>query len=137
MFYIPQVFKEAATYRSKMKDLCEKTFLRYYADILGLNVFAESQVAYQESIATKVRQLIGKPSLFHFGPDDIHVSLSLNSYPLCLKSESRGEKTTWSIPALLHSALSSIMDLLVVKNRLQSSFLMISARLSLSMPWQP
>lgn len=78
MFYISQVFKEAATYRCKMKDLCEKTFLRYYADMLGINDFVESQVAYQDNIAYKVQQLIGKPSLFHYGPDDIHVSLFLN-----------------------------------------------------------
>jgi hypothetical protein len=73
-FYIPQVFKESSTYRGKMKDLCEKTFLRYYADILGIDEFVESQVTYQDNIAYHVRQLIGKPSLFHFGPDDIHVS---------------------------------------------------------------
>jgi hypothetical protein len=77
--YVPQVFKEASTYRSKMKDFCEKTFLRYYADMLGVNEFVESQVTYQDNIAYHVRQLIGKPSLFHFGPDDIHVSLFLNS----------------------------------------------------------
>jgi hypothetical protein len=62
-----------------MKDFCEKTFLRYYADALGINEFAEGQVAYQDNIAYQVRQLIGKPSLFHFGPDDIHVRLLLNS----------------------------------------------------------
>jgi hypothetical protein len=61
-----------------MKDLCEKMFLRHYADALGVNEFIESQVAYQDNIAYNVRQLIGKPSLFHYGPDDIHVSLSFN-----------------------------------------------------------
>lgn len=76
MFNILQVFKEASTYRSKMKDVCEKMFLRYYGDMLGLNDFIEGQVAYQTNIANNVRELIGKPSLFHYGPDDIHVSLS-------------------------------------------------------------
>jgi hypothetical protein len=57
-----------------MKDLCEKIFLRYYGDALGVNEFIESQVSYQDNIAYNVRQLIGKPSLFHYGPDDIHVS---------------------------------------------------------------
>jgi len=84
IIYIPQVFKEASTYRGKMKDLCEKTFLRYYAEMLGINEFAESQSTYQDNIAYRVRQLIGKPSLFHFGPDDIHVSLLLDSYSRCL-----------------------------------------------------
>lgn len=74
MIYVTQVFKEASTYRGKMKDLCEKTFLRYYADMLGINEFAESQVTYQDNISYNVRQLIGKPSLFHYGPTDIHVS---------------------------------------------------------------
>ena len=63
-----------------MKDLCEKTFFRYYADTLyadtlGADDFVEGQEAYQENIAYNVQQLIGKPSLFHFGPDDVHVSL--------------------------------------------------------------
>ena len=137
MFYIPQVFKEAATYRGKMKDHCEKTFLRYYADMLGLNESIEGQVAYQDNIAYNVRQLIGKPSLFHYGPDDIHVSLFLNSHSRCINYKSREENGTWSTPALLPSASSSIMDLLVEGNRLRSSFLTILGRLSLSMPWQP
>ena len=52
-------------------DLCEKMFLRYYGDMLGVNEFIESQVAYQDNIAYNVRQLIGKPSLFHYGPNNI------------------------------------------------------------------
>jgi hypothetical protein len=83
VIYIGQVFKEAATYRGKMKDLCEKTFLRYYADPLGINEVVESQVTYHDNIAYHVRQLIGKPSLFHYGPTDIHVSCLLNSYCMC------------------------------------------------------
>ena len=57
-----------------MKDLCEKMFLWYYGDMLGVNEFIESQVAYQDNIAYNVRQLIGKPSLFHYGTDNVHVS---------------------------------------------------------------
>src|SRR5882762_5381546 len=106
MFYIRQVFKEAATYRGKMKDLCEKMFLRYYADTLGVNEFAESQVAYQDNIAYNVRQLIGKPSLFHYGPDDMHVSLFLNSHSRCINYKSREENGTWSTLALLPFASS-------------------------------
>jgi hypothetical protein len=66
MFYVLQVFKEASTYRGKMKDICEKMFLRYYGDMLGVNKFIESQVAYQDNIASNVQELIGKPSLFHY-----------------------------------------------------------------------
>ena len=135
MFNILQVFKEASTYRSKMKDVCEKMFLRYYGDMLGLNDFIEGQVAYQTNIANNVQKLIGKPSLFHYGPDDIHVSLSFIAGDRDF--ESRGEKVTWSIRALLRSASSSITDRLVERNHLQSFFLTISARLYLSMPWPP
>ena len=92
MFYISQVFKEAATYRGKMKDICEKTFLRYYADMLGVNEFVESQITYQNNIGYHVGQLIGRPSLFHFGLDDIHVSLLLNSRSRRLNSLNLGEK---------------------------------------------
>ena len=76
MFYILQVFKGTSTYRGKIKDICKKTFLQYYRDMLGVNKFIESQVTYQDNIAYNVWELIGKPSLFYYGPDDIHVSLS-------------------------------------------------------------
>ena len=65
-----------------MKDLCEKTFLRYYADALGVNEYVESQVTYQDNISYNVRQLIGKPSLFHYGLTDVHVSQTTNSYSM-------------------------------------------------------
>ena len=55
IFYIPQVFKESSTYKGKMKDLCEKMFLQYYGDMLGVNKFIESQVTYQDNIAYNVR----------------------------------------------------------------------------------
>ena len=61
MFYILQVFKEVSTYRGKIKDICEKTFLQYYRVILGVNEFIESQVI---NIVYNVQELIGKPSLF-------------------------------------------------------------------------
>ena len=140
MFYILQVFKEASTYRGKMKDNCEKMFLRYYGDMLGVNEFIESQVTYQDNIAYHVQELIGKPSLFHYGPDDIHVSSSFIAeylFKSYLNFVSRGEKVTWSIRALLRSASSSIMDRLVERNHLRGFFLTISAQLYLSMPWQP
>ena len=113
VFYILQVFKEASTYRGKMKDICEKTFLQYYGDMLGVNEFIESQVTCQDNIAYNVWELIGKPSLFYYGPDDMHVSLSFIAkylFESYLNFESRGEKVIWSIWALLHSASSSIMD---------------------------
>ena len=54
MFYILQVFKEVSTYRGKIKDICKKTFLQYYGDMLGVNEFIESQVTYQDNIAYNV-----------------------------------------------------------------------------------
>jgi hypothetical protein len=59
-----------------MKDYCKKIFLRYYGDALGVNnTETESQDAYEDDIAYNVRQLIGKPSLFHYGPEDLQASL--------------------------------------------------------------
>ena len=98
--------------------------------VLTSNEFIESQVTYQDNIAHNVQELIGKRSLFHYGPDDIHVSLSFIAEYLFenyLNFESREEKVTWSIRALLSSASSSIMDQLVERNRLRNFFLMISA----------
>ena len=40
----------------------------------SVNEFIESQVAYQDNIAHNIQQLIGKPSLFHYGPNNVHVS---------------------------------------------------------------
>jgi hypothetical protein len=80
--YVPftlafQVFKEAATYRRRLKDLTEKMFLRFYGDALGVNEDIESQVTYQDNIAHNVLRLIGRESLFHYRPQDALVCLSL------------------------------------------------------------
>lgn len=71
------MIKEAATFRSRLKDLGAKMFLRYYADALGLNDDIEGQKSYHDNIAYNVRQLIGKPSLFHYGPSDLNVSFTV------------------------------------------------------------
>jgi hypothetical protein len=72
-----QVFKEATTYRSKMKDYCRKMFLWYYSEALGLdNIEFENQQGYEGNIADNVKKLIGTESLFHYGPVDSVVSFS-------------------------------------------------------------
>lgn len=77
-----QVFKEAAMFRWRLKDLCDKVFLRYYEDELGMNAEIEGQVHYTENIADWVQQLIGRHSLWHYGPEDAHVRLNSQSFPL-------------------------------------------------------
>jgi hypothetical protein len=72
-----QVFKEAATYRRRLKDLTEKMFLQFYGDLLGVNEDIESQVTYQDNITHNVIRLISRKSLFHYGPQDALVCLSL------------------------------------------------------------
>jgi hypothetical protein len=43
-------------------------FLQFYGDLLGVDKDIESQVTYQDNIAHNVIQLIGRESLFHYGP---------------------------------------------------------------------
>lgn len=58
-----------------MKDFCRKMFLWYYSDALGLDADIPGQAAYQNYVADNVKELIGKASKFHFGPEDAAVSL--------------------------------------------------------------
>lgn len=69
------MFKEAATFRRRLKDLCDKVFLRYYGAELGVDDMIEGQVDYYRNISYKAERLIGKSSLWHFGPEDAHVSV--------------------------------------------------------------
>ena len=114
VFYILQVFKEASTYRQD-KDICKKTFLQYYGDMLGVDKFIESQVTYQDNIAYKIQELIGKPSLFYYGPDDIHL---FKSY---LYFESRGEKV-----GVVKQASSSSFSIVFFLSYILSSFALLS-----------
>lgn len=59
-----------------MKDFARKMFLRYYSDALGLDADIPGQAAYQDHIADKVKELVGRASKFHFGPEDVIVSLN-------------------------------------------------------------
>jgi len=67
-------------------------FLRFYGDALGINEYEiESQVAYLENIASNVQKLIGRSSLFHYGPENIHVSW-INALRAVLISNLGGKK---------------------------------------------
>ena len=62
-------------YRGKMKDFCCKTFLQHYSEALGLDTDIQGQAAYQDFVADNVKELIGRSSKFHFGVEDVAVSL--------------------------------------------------------------
>lgn len=87
-----QVFKEAATCRSKMKDYCRKMFLQYYGDALGLNDDHGGQLAYYQNISYNVTQLIGKASKFHYGPVDSFVSYFYSKFRFFFDYWIRGKK---------------------------------------------
>ena len=81
MFYLLQVLKEHSSYRQKLMDHSRRTFLRYYADAMGLNnVSIESQVDYIKHVKDNVEILVGRTSSFHFGKDAlVSTFLFLNS----------------------------------------------------------
>ena len=73
-----QVFKEASTYRSKMRTYCHGIFEHHYYWALGRDdtELFEGQLSRQRIIADRVWALIGDGlSTFHFGPNDAQVSL--------------------------------------------------------------
>jgi hypothetical protein len=72
-----QVFKEASTYRSKMRTYCRSIFEHHYSWALGRDdtELFEGQLSRQRVIADRVGALIGDgSSTFHFGPNDTQVS---------------------------------------------------------------
>ena len=79
------MFKEAATFRQRLKDLCNKVFLQYYGAELGVDDNIESQVSYYRNISYKAEELIGKSSLWHFGPKDAHVSVFSPFYSVMIE----------------------------------------------------
>src|SRR5258708_2373710 len=125
-------------FRRRLKDLCDKVFLQYYGTELGVDDNIESQVDYYRNISYKAEQLIGKSSLWHFGPEDAHVSV-FPFYSVTIEKEStasRGKGVIWSIQELLPSVSTSTTDLPVGRYRLQNSFLTTFAPAFLSMPLQ-
>jgi len=109
-------------------------FLQFYSEELGLyETEIESQDDYEDNITSNVHKLIGKDSLFHYGPKDIHVSSSLCGESFNIDIEpTRVNDPTWNILASQQFVSNSTMDLLVERTHLQSSFLTTSVRLFLS-----
>ena len=67
------MFKEATTYRSKMKGYCEGLVMLHYATALGLEPTErfDSKGAKERTVSERVRNLIGDDATtFHYGPND-------------------------------------------------------------------
>ena len=72
------MFKEATTYRSKMKNYCSGLVMLHYSKALGLEPTERfpNQGVKERLVTERVRELIGEETAtFHFGPDDELASL--------------------------------------------------------------
>jgi hypothetical protein len=68
-----------------MRGHCQSILHRFYGDALGIHdTEIESQGGHEGNIAYNVGRLIGKPSLFHYGPEDAQVSYLPLLHQLCL-----------------------------------------------------
>jgi hypothetical protein len=88
------VYKEAASYRSKMKNYAVGLVMLHYAAALGLDPMEHfrSQSHKGKIVSERVQGLIGdETQTYHFGPDDERV----NFHQVCiflLLDQCSGEK---------------------------------------------
>ena len=74
-FHFMQVFKEAATFRGKMKTMCRSLIAQYYSDDIsprGTN--GENQFHAQSIVCDQIEDLLGPSCQFHLGKSE-NVSL--------------------------------------------------------------